>query len=149
MEYSYSGQILTKKSEGFSLKAYLDSSGVPTIGWGHTDGVRMGDICTISQANEWLMNDVQVIVDRINADITVPLTQGQFDALVDFGFNLGDHALQTSTLWKLLNSGDYAGAAAQFPRWDHAGGVEVEGLLRRRLAEKSEFNGDADGLNSG
>ncbi len=140
MNYSRVGQDLTEQFEGVRLVAYQDSVGVWTIGYGHTAGVQEGNTCTKDQADEWLQEDIQTVVAQINRDITVTLTQGEFDSLVDFGFNLGTHALENSTLWADLQAGDFDGAAAQFPRWDKAGGVVVAGLLRRRLAEQQEFN---------
>ena len=135
----YTGLELTKAFEGCRLTAYQDIAGTWTIGYGHTAGVTAGINCTQEQADAWLAQDIQTVVDQINRDVKVGLTQGAFNALVDFGFNLGVHALKTSTLWKKLNAGDIAGAAAEFPRWDHAGGKEVAGLLRRRQAEQREF----------
>lgn len=140
MQYSKQALNLTMGFEGCKTVAYQDSAGVWTIGYGHTRGVREGDTCTLTEALTFLLADVQLVVDQINRDVQIPLTQGEFDGLVDFGFNLGTHALENSTLWRKLNAGDFTGAAAEFPRWDHAGGVEVEGLLRRRLAEVAEFN---------
>ena len=140
MVYSKRGLDLTEKFEGFRPQAYLDSVGVPTIGYGHTLGVKMGDSCYRLQAESWLLSDAQKVVDSINNDYTGPeLTQNEFDALVDFGFNLGVHALEGSTLWRKLMAGDIAGAAAEFPKWDRAGGQEVAGLLRRRQSEQSLF----------
>ncbi len=130
---------LTESFEGCKLEAYQDSVGVWTIGYGHTRGVYPGMTCTQEEADQWLLEDVQRVVDAINADITISIDQDEFDALVDFGFNLGIHNLESSTLWKLLNEGDFEGAAAQFPRWDRAGGREIGGLLRRRLEEQQVF----------
>jgi lysozyme len=141
LSYSKDARLITEQFEGCRLAAYQDSVGVWTIGYGHTDRVRAGDTCTQEQAEVWLTEDIARVVRQINRDITVPLTQGEFDALVDFGFNLGVHALESSTLWQDLALGEYGRAAAQFARWDHAGGKEVEGLLRRRLAERDEFVG--------
>jgi lysozyme len=140
VDYSQEGLHLTERFEGCKLKAYQDQVGVWTIGFGHTDGVEPGDTCTYDEARQYLQEDLQAVVDQINQDVRVTLTQGEFDALVDFGFNLGLHALETSTLWKLLNQGDFIHAALQFPLWDHAGGKEVAGLLRRRMEEQALFN---------
>jgi|SRR6185312_1173404 lysozyme len=140
MEYSPDGLKLTESFEGCRLAAYLDSVGVPTIGYGHTHGVAMGMTCTQEQAEQWLQQDVQVAVQAVNNLVTVPLTQQQFDALVDFTFNLGSGALQHSTLLRLLNSGNYQGAAGEFEKWDKAGGKVLPGLLRRRQAERDMFN---------
>jgi len=89
MDYSPDGLKLTQSFEGCRLKAYLDSVGVPTIGYGHTHGVTMGMTCTQEQADAWLQEDTQGAVQAVNNLVTVPLTQQQFDALVDFTFNLG------------------------------------------------------------
>jgi len=143
MNYSQDGVKLTQQFEGCELIAYQDQGGTWTIGYGHTFGVYEGQTCTQAEADEWLYGDIQYVADAINRDlnpaILAKLAQGEFDALVDFGFNLGVHRLESSTLWRLLNAGDFDGAAAQFPRWDKCGGKEVAGLLRRRLAEQAEF----------
>ena len=75
----------------------------------------------------------------VNLYVTIALTQGEFDALVDFVFNLGGGSFEHSTLLVMVNQRNFAAAAAQFERWDHAGGQVVAGLLRRRLAEEAEF----------
>ena len=141
MTYSKSGAQLTESFEGCKLVAYQDQVGVWTIGYGHTRGVTPGMACTPDQADQWLRDDVATCVLDVNTHVTVTLTQGEFDALVDFAFNLGRGSLNGSTLLHLLNAGDYAGAAGQFERWDKAGGQVVAGLLRRRIAEETEFNG--------
>ncbi len=139
MQYSKVGLALTERFEGCRLEAYQDSVGVWTIGYGHTRGVQQGMTCTQEQAEEWLLQDSLQAQDAVNDLVTVLLTQPEFDALVDFTFNLGAGALAESTMLRLLNAGDFAGAASQFELWDHAGGKVVAGLLRRRLAEKQEF----------
>jgi lysozyme len=95
--------------------------------------------CTQQQAEQWLMQDVQAAASAVSRLVTVPMTQGEFDALVDFVFNLGAGSLQHSTLLRLLDAGDYHGAALEIVKWDRAGGKEVAGLLRRRQAEQVEF----------
>ena len=143
MNYSEAGLDLTEESEGCRLVAYQDSVGVWTIGYGHTRGVVEGMTCTQAQAEAWLREDILSAIADVNRLVKVPLTQGEFDALVDFDFNLGGGALRGSTLLRLLNGGDHAGAAEQFERWDRAGGHVLAGLLRRRLAEEAEFKGAA------
>ena len=140
MTYSEEGLQLTEKFEGLRLTAYKDSVGVPTIGYGHTRGVAMGMTCTQEQAEQWLQEDVQIAVDAVNRLVTVELTQNQFDALVDFTFNLGVGSLQRSTLLKLLNAGNYSGAAGEFKKWNKAGGQVLAGLTKRRQAERDLFN---------
>lgn len=134
LEQSETGENLTKSFEGYSLTAYRDGAGVPTIGWGHTLGVEMGQTITSEQAEDFFLSDTASAVAAVNACATA-CTQNQFDALVDFAFNEGNHALATSTLLSLHNAGDYAGAAAQFARWDIAGGEVEQGLVKRRAAE--------------
>lgn len=141
MEYSKQGIELTERFEGCKLVAYLDSNGIPTIGYGHTLGVALGDTCTQAQAEQWLYEDIAWAVSVVNHNVKVQLTQGEFDALVDFVFNVGAGNFGGSTLLRLLNQGDFAGAAEEFEKWHHAGGKDVAGLLRRRLAEEDEFDG--------
>ena len=116
-----------------------DREGLFTIGYGHTKDVNDGDTCTQAEAEQFLAADIKDCADAVNRDVEIDLTQEEFDALVDFAFNLGINALEHSTLWKKLNAGDIDGAAAEFPKWDRAGGKEVAGLLTRRLAEQAEF----------
>lgn len=141
MEYSEDGYKLTKEFEGCKLMAYQDGGGVWTIGYGHTLGVKKGDMITGTQAQWFLEQDMQDAVDHVNQYVKVALTQDQFDALVDFTFNLGNNALKTSTLLKKLNSGDYAGASQEFLKWNHDNGKVVDGLTRRRKAEMQLFVG--------
>ena len=144
MSYSAQGMELTESFEGLELTAYQDIVGVWTIGYGHTgQEVHPGMTITQPQAANLLQQDIAGAGTSVNQLVTVPLTQNQFDALVDFTFNLGAKSLATSTLLRLLNGGDYQGAAQQFPVWCHAGGVEVPGLLRRRQAEQALFLGTA------
>jgi len=134
---------LTEASEGVRLVAYPDpgTKAAPwTIGYGHTAGVKQGDTCTLEQADKWLSDDILFAQTAVNRLVTVPLTQHQFDALVDFTFNLGAGALAGSTLLKLLNAKDYAGADAQFARWVRAGGGVLPGLVKRRALEAAWFN---------
>lgn len=141
MNYSAEGLKLTERFEGCKLEAYLDSVGVPTIGYGHTRGVKMGTTCTQEQAEKWLSEDIQAAVDGVNKLVKVAITQGQFDALVDFAFNLGVGALGKSTLLRLTNAGDFKAASPEFLRWNKAGGKELAGLTKRREAERRLFDG--------
>lgn len=142
MIYSKIGIKLTEQFEGCRFAAYQDSKSVWTIGYGHIHDVKAGDTCTPDQAEDWFVDDMRWAQLVVNAKVTVPLTQGAFDALVDFVFNVGSGNFTGSTLLKLLNEGDYAGAALEFERWDMAGGKHILGLLRRRKAEEAEFNGE-------
>jgi lysozyme len=136
----YTGETLTERFEGCSLTAYPDVKGTWTIGYGHTGGVQPGQTCTQEQADEWLQIDIQGAVRTVQTLVKVPLTQDEFNALVDFVFNIGSGNFAASTMLARLNLSDYAGAAAQFERWDLAGGNVIQGLLNRRIAEENEFN---------
>ena len=142
MELSDKGLTLIKDFESCRLTAYPDTNGVPTIGYGHTAGVKLGATCTQDQADEWLREDAQSAINTVNRLVTVLLSQSEFDALCSFVFNVGSGNFRGSTLLKLLNQGKYTEAAEQFKRWDKDNGKVVAGLLRRRLAEESEFKED-------
>ena len=142
MTYSNKGLHLTEQFEGCRLIAYPDSKGVPTIGYGHTSGVYIGMKCTLEQAGLWLSEDIQCASDKVNMLIKIQLTQEEFDAVTDLVFNIGTSNFEHSTLLVLLNKNDLTGAANEFSKWDRCGGVVIAGLLRRRLAEKEEFNGN-------
>ncbi len=133
------GLALIKEFEGCRLAAYLDSVNVPTIGYGHTSGVQIGDSCTQEEADAWLVEDCEEAEACVNGSVTVPLTQHEFDALVAFVFNLGCGNFRKSTLLKKLLESDYDGAALEFRKWNKAGGQELAGLTRRRAAEAKLF----------
>lgn len=140
LTYSSDGLALTERFEGCQLSAYQDQVGVWTIGYGHTGpDVVPGMKITMDQAQVLLRQDVSSAAMCVNRVVNVPLTQQEFDALVDFVFNLGSSAFEGSTMLRLLNSGNFTAAAGEFQKWDHAGGVVVAGLLRRREAEASMF----------
>ena len=133
---------LIKEFEGCELEAYPDpaTGGEPiTIGYGHTGGVKLGEVITQEQADEYLISDVKRFADAVNQMVTVPITQGEFDALCSFAFNLGIGNLRNSTLLRKLNSGNKDSAANQFLVWNMAGGRVMAGLTRRREAERTLF----------
>ena len=133
---------LIKEFEGCKLEAYPDpaSGGEPwTIGVGSTKGVHKGMVITQEQADEYLVNDVAHAANAVNQMVAVSITQGEFDALCSFAFNLGIGNLKNSTLLKKLNSGDIQGAADQFLVWNKAAGKVMAGLTRRRKAERALF----------
>ncbi len=139
--YSKAGLKLTERFESCRLTAYPDIRGIWTIGWGHTGPeVCQGLVWTQAQADAQVVIDTQNAVNHVNRDVTFPINQNEFDALVDFAYNVGCGALAGSTLLKDLNAGDVAAAAAQFEDWDKAAGKVIAGLLRRRLAERNEFD---------
>lgn len=139
--YSGNGLALTEQFEGCELTAYQDQVGVWTIGYGHTGpDVTPGLTITQDQAQSLLAHDVLGAATCVNKVVTVQIAQEEFDALVDFVFNLGAGAFTGSTLLKELNAGNFSAAASQFDSWDHAGGAVVAGLLRRRQAETALFS---------
>lgn len=144
MQYSGAGLALTEGFEGLRLTAYQDSVGVWTNGYGNTHGVIPGSTITQEQAIADLRANIQTSVNDVNRLVKVQLTQGEFDALVDFDFNLGRGNLASSTLLTLVNAGQFDAAAKQFDKWDYAGGKVLAGLLRRRRAETAEFTGKPD-----
>lgn len=142
MRTSESGLALIRQFEGLRLRAYRDAVGVATIGYGTTRGVKMGQEISKERAEELLREDVARFEGYIDRLVRVPLTQGQYDALSSFVYNLGPGALEGSTLLRLLNAGDYSGAAAQFDRWVYASGRKLSGLVKRRAAERALFEGE-------
>ena len=143
MEYSKNGAKLTEQFEGCKLTAYPDpgTGGSPwTIGYGHTGPeVHLGLTITQEQAEELLMEDVKKAAATVNTKVTTDITQEEFDALVDFVFNVGAGNFDASTLLKKVNAGDIHGAADEFLKWDMAAGKHMAGLLKRRHAEAEEF----------
>jgi len=137
---STDGIKLIKQFEGCVLTAYRCPSGIWTIGYGHTTGVKQGMTITQAQADAYLKNDLSKYEGYVSKYVKVSLNQNQFDALVSFTYNCGGGALQSSTLLKKLNSGDYAGAANEFPRWNKSNGRVLSGLVKRRAAEQKLFN---------
>lgn len=144
MQTSEKGIALIKQFEGCKLTAYQDSVGVWTIGYGWTqpvDGkpIRAGMVIKQETAERLLKTGLVSYESDVSRLVKVGLTQGQFDALVSFTYNLGARSLSTSTLLRKLNAGDYAGAADEFLRWNKAGGKVLNGLSRRREAERALF----------
>ncbi len=142
------GLNLIKNFEGYAqvvrgttnVTTYLDAVGVPTIGYGHTGpDVTPNLVITQAQAEALLQSDVRGAERAVTAAVTVALSDNQFAALVSFVYNLGAGTLQNSTLLSVLNTGDYAGAADQFTRFVYAGGEVLQGLVRRRDAERALF----------
>jgi lysozyme len=116
------------------------AKGIWTCGWGHTAGVNERTTCDTATAEGWIRADLRDAVIAVKNIVTVALTQAQFDALVSLVFNCGPEPLH-KTLGQKLNAGDYAGAAAEFKRWDRQGGKELDGLEKRRVAEANHFTG--------
>ena len=144
LQYDRAGLELTAQSEGLRLTAYQDSVGIWTIGYGHTGhDVHQGLTITKERAEELLREDVRDAEEAVRRLVNVPLTQGQYNALVDFVFNLGWGRLEGSTLLRKLNNGDYSGADAEFDKWNKAGGRVLAGLAKRRDLEQAMFDDEA------
>jgi lysozyme len=142
MKLSAAGLELLKRSEGFRNRVYLDVAGIPTIGYGHRllHSESFPDGIDEPQAANLLSADVRDAEQAVERMVKVPLSQGQFDALVDFVFNLGSGRLANSTLLKCINAGRYDDAAEQLLLWDHAAGKELPALKSRREAEVGLWN---------
>lgn len=136
---------LIKSFEGLKLEPYLCPAKVPTIGYGTTvypDGRKVSlkdPKITEKQAEEFLKHDVEKFCKAVEEMVKVDLTDNQFGALVSFTYNVGSNALKNSTLLSKLNSGKYEDAAEQFLRWVYASGKVLNGLVKRRQAERSLF----------
>lgn len=139
MRTSKRGLDLIKSFVGLHLQSYLDGSNVFRIGYGTTLGVKAGMLINAEQAERMLLDDVQRLESEIQRLITAPLSQNQWDALISFTNNQGVESLASSTLRQLLNAGNYAGAAQQFPNWSRVGGKELPSLARLRAAERELF----------
>lgn len=141
-----SGQLvrLLRILEDERLEAYRDSAGVLTIGVGHTGDVRPGQVISEAESEDLLRRDLsrfEAGVRRlVDADA---LSQNQFDALVSFTFNVGLGAFERSTMRALINRGELAQAAAEFPKWRLAGGEILDGLVKRRAVEQAIFERSA------
>ncbi|CAB4147770.1 COG3772 Phage-related lysozyme (muraminidase) [uncultured Caudovirales phage] len=121
--------------EGYRAMAYRDVGGIPTIGYGETKGVKMGDTTTPERALVRLQESANEHVKGMVKCIKVPITQGELDAYASFTYNVGVGAFCSSTLNKKLNSSDYAGACKELLKWTMAGGKVFPGLIKRRQEE--------------
>jgi len=126
---------MIKFFEGFGSKAYLCPADVWTIGYGRTKNVKEGDVVNELQAERDLLEELEVFGEQVLNTVQVSLKQNQFDALTSWTYNLGVGNLQSSTLLKVLNSGDYTSAGKEMLRWNKAGGKVLAGLTRRRESE--------------
>lgn len=140
------GLDLIRRYEGFSPVVYLCPAGLPTIGHGHVvrgdaERARFAAGITPADAADLLAHDAEVAERAVARLVPVPLTDGQFDALVSFAFNLGAGALQRSTLRQRSIRGEHHDVPAEFLRWTRAGGRILPGLLRRRQAEAMAYQG--------
>lgn len=139
MNISTKGKLFIKKFEKLELKAYQDQGGVWTIGWGTTKGVYAGMVIDEVTAERWFQEELNEIVPKIRKLIQVPVSQGQFDALVSFTYNCGLEAFRVSTLRRVLNNREYDKVPQQFLRWVFVKGKKSNGLVNRRTAESIMF----------
>ena len=139
---------LIKRFEGYRLKAYQDSIGIWTIGYGTTrinkEPVIKGLEITPEEAEEYLQGDLELIKEKVESFITVNISENQLDSILSLVYNIGINAFRKSTLLKLLNNKHFTAAAAEFLRWNKAGGKVIPGLVNRRNAEKAHFEGIQD-----
>lgn len=125
--------------EGLRLEAYKDAAGVPTIGYGHTKNVRMGDRISEYWAKEMLREDIEEAEWQVK-ELRVARTEGQLDALTSFVFNLGINKLQHSTLLETIRrGGSKAAITREFKKWVYADGKKLPGLVKRREWEAKRF----------
>ena len=142
MALSAAGWAALRISEGYKKTVYRDIVGIPTVCMGTTGGLSKADVGRRFGAEACDKRDRAAVLLAENAvrhNVKVQLTQAQFDALVSFTYNVGAAAFRKSTLLKVLNQGDYKGAAAQIRRWVYAGGYKVRGLVKRREEEARPF----------
>jgi GH24 family phage-related lysozyme (muramidase) len=134
------GLEIIKKWEGLRLTAYLPTpNDVWTIGYGHTKTAKKGMSITAEKAEELLKGDLAWVEEALAKHVKVPLKQNQYDALASFVYNLGETNFKNSTLLRLLNAGDYDGAADQLLRWNKQAGKVLRGLTNRRMEERALF----------
>lgn len=139
MKINQKGIDLIKHFEGLYLESYKCPAGVWTIGYGHTGGVSAGEKISGEKAEDLLKGDLEKFEKGVEELVQTDINEDQFSALVSFSFNLGLGNLSKSTLLKKLNAGDYTGAADEFPKWRKAGGKVLQGLVKRRAAERELF----------
>ena len=141
MTTSPEGKNLIKSFEGLRLEAYRCPAGVPTIGWGHTKGVKMGQHITREQAEDMLVEDIAPIERLLNA-LGINFRQCQFDALVSWIFNLGEGNFKSSTLLKRIKAdAKDEEISDEIVKWVYAGKEPLPGLMNRRVMEATLFLG--------
>ena len=141
MKTSNQGKNLIKEAEGLRLDAYRCLAGVPTIGWGHTKGVRMGQHITVQMAEDMLVEDIGPI-ERLLNGLRINFRQEQFDALVSWIFNLGAGNFKSSTMYKrILENANDEEITDQLIKWTYSGKQQLPGLMKRRVAEANLFIG--------
>lgn len=133
---SASGLVGILGYEGYSDEAYIPVPGdKPTIGFGSTEGVKLGDTITPEKAIERAYRDIQKTESAIHQCVDVPLSRGEYDAFSSLAYNIGTAAFCSSTLVKRLNARDYEGACAEIKRWVYVNSKKNQGLIHRREKE--------------
>jgi lysozyme len=122
--------------EGRSLVAYLDPPGIPTICYGHTGGVSIGDTATPEECEGLLAEDLKEAAVTFDKEVKIRVAEETRAALISFIYNAGSGSFKKSTLLKKLNAGDIKGACNELPKWVYAGGKRIQGLVNRRKAEQ-------------
>lgn len=123
--------------EGYTDRAVIPIPGdVPTIGFGSTEGVKLGDTTTPPKALQRTLRELGKYEGAVRGCVTVPLSQNEYDSAVQLTYNIGEHAFCKSTIVKRWNAGDYAGGCDAFLMWNKAGGRVVQGLVNRRERER-------------
>lgn len=141
MKTSNQGKNLIKEAEGLRLDAYRCPAGVPTIGWGHTKGVKMGQRITLAKAEDLLVEDISPI-ERLLNGLKINFRQEQFDALVSWIFNLGSGNFKSSTMYKrILADAKDEEITDSLIKWTYSAGQQLPGLMKRRVAEANLFIG--------
>ena len=141
MKTGKEGVALIKHFEGCYLNAYLCPAGVWTIGYGHTKGVKEGDVIDQEAAEAYLIEDLEEFEGYVDKLVEIGLKQNEFDALVSWTFNLGPKNLEESTLLNRVNYGPLSDVPTQIKRWNRAGGKVLAGLVKRRAAEAALWEG--------
>lgn len=131
------GMYLIRLSEGLCLHAYDDGTGVWTIGYGHTEGVKPGDVCTVEQAERWLAAEVQKFSDAVQNRLERPANPNQFAAMVSLAYNVGVDGFPG--LLADHNRGDFKAAQQHFMRYVWAGDKVLGGLVTRRQREAALY----------
>ncbi len=136
LSLSAAGFVGIVMHEGYRDEAYIPVPGdKPTIGFGTTEGVRMGDTIAPPQAVARALRDVSKYEGALKSCVTVPLHQREYDSMISLAYNIGPSAFCGSTLVRKLNAGDYEGACNEILRWDNFQGKPLRGLTIRRQAE--------------
>lgn len=130
------GVAIVSQFEGLRTKAYLDPVGIPTICYGSTAGVKLGQTRTVEECKELLAGELGKSMAEVDRLVKVPLPDTRKAALGSFVYNVGETAFARSSMLRKLNAGDWRGACNELPRWSYAKGVQLPGLVKRRAAER-------------